>query len=173
MPCCKSENKPGPPCFHLNERRLPRPRRDVLSLFILLLSGVHPYPTPSKRLPSNPCLTVPMCYTPRIGWHDLPCPASHGRPPSSPSNPSKVLPSQTVTFSPTDHPCKPFKYNTYGPPRKYCKQKTYGKPKSFKCNTYKKQGVAATPSALQDHPSPHVARPSLLRSLITSFPPCC
>jgi len=24
--------------------------------------------------------------------------------------------------------------------RKYCKQKTYGRHKSFKCNTYKKQG---------------------------------
>jgi hypothetical protein len=30
--------------------------------------------------------------------------------------------------------------NTYGSPRKCCKQKTYRKPKSFRCNTYKKHG---------------------------------
>src|SRR5260370_189389 len=32
-----------------------------------------------------------------------------------------------------------FSCNTYGPPRKCCKQKTYGRANSFRCNTYKKQ----------------------------------
>ncbi len=34
-----------------------------------------------------------------------------------------------------------FSCNTYGPPRKCCKQKTYGLAKPFRCNTYKKHGV--------------------------------
>ena len=35
---------------------------------------------------------------------------------------------------------KSFSCNTYGSPRKCCKQKTYSKTKPFRCNTYKKQG---------------------------------
>ncbi len=35
---------------------------------------------------------------------------------------------------------KSFSCNTYGSPRKCCKQKTYGMANSFRCNTYKKQG---------------------------------
>jgi len=38
---------------------------------------------------------------------------------------------------------KPFRCNTYGPPRKCCKQKTYGQAKLFRCNTYTKQGERA------------------------------
>src|SRR5229473_490001 len=34
-------------------------------------------------------------------------------------------------------------YRPYAPPRKCCKQKTYGLTKPFRCNTYKKQGVAS------------------------------
>src|SRR6266849_4246839 len=42
---------------------------------------------------------------------------------------------------PAAHYCfKSFSCNTYGSPRKCCKQKTYGPTKSFRCNTYKKQG---------------------------------
>ncbi len=42
----------------------------------------------------------------------------------------------------TAHSCsKSFSCNTYGPPRKCCKQKTYGQGKSLRCNTYKKPGV--------------------------------
>jgi hypothetical protein len=33
-----------------------------------------------------------------------------------------------------------FRCNTYGSPRKCCKQKTYGMAKLFRCNTYKKHG---------------------------------
>src|SRR6266567_2560188 len=51
------------------------------------------------------------------------------------------------SYSPTDHcpltahSCfKSFSCNTYGPPRKCCKQKTYTLAKSFRCNTYKKPG---------------------------------
>src|SRR5258708_11413973 len=36
------------------------------------------------------------------------------------------------------HKC--FSCNTYGSPRKCCKQKTYGIAKLFRCNTYKKVG---------------------------------
>ncbi len=41
------------------------------------------------------------------------------------------------------HPRKSFTCNTYVPPRKCCKQKTYCLTKPFRCNTYKKQGVAS------------------------------
>ena len=37
--------------------------------------------------------------------------------------------------------CNSFRCNTYGPPRKCCKQKTYELVNSFRCNTYKKPGV--------------------------------
>ncbi len=53
------------------------------------------------------------------------------------------FPSKTVTFSPTIRPHKSFSGNTYGSPRKYCKQKTYAISKSFSCNTYKKHGGGA------------------------------
>src|SRR6267378_3720993 len=44
----------------------------------------------------------------------------------------------------TAHYCfKSFSCNTYGSPRKCCKQKTYGLAKPFRCNTYKKQGGPA------------------------------
>src|SRR6266851_10003998 len=36
---------------------------------------------------------------------------------------------------------KSFSCNTYGSPRKCCKQKTYGLANPFRCNTYKKRGV--------------------------------
>src|SRR5882724_3191098 len=68
------------------------------------------------------------------------CPANHARPPGSPSNFFSILPSHTVTFSPTVHSRKSFSCNTYEFPRKCCKQKTYGGAKPFRCNTYKKQG---------------------------------
>src|SRR6266446_4707649 len=45
-----------------------------------------------------------------------------------------------VTSSPTLRLHKSFSCNTYGSPRKCCKQKTYGRAKSFRCNTYKKPG---------------------------------
>jgi hypothetical protein len=35
---------------------------------------------------------------------------------------------------------KSFSCNTYGSPRKCCKQKTYGHAKFFRCNTYRKHG---------------------------------
>src|SRR5882724_5829293 len=73
------------------------------------------------------------------------CPANHARPPGSPSNSSKIFPSPTVTFSPTANSHKSFSRNTYGPPRKYCKQKAYGRVKPFRCNTYKKQGGGVLP----------------------------
>src|SRR6266481_8413531 len=49
-------------------------------------------------------------------------------------HPTQLLSRQQST------PVSPFSCNTCGPPRKCCKQKTYGRTKSFKCNTYRKQG---------------------------------
>ena|ERR1700687_1551356 len=40
---------------------------------------------------------------------------------------------------------KSFTCNTYGPPRKCCKQKTYSLAKPFRCNTYKKHGGGGSP----------------------------
>src|SRR5260370_17629228 len=60
--------------------------------------------------------------------------------PRGPCNSSKIFPSQVVTSSPTLRLHKSFSCNTYGSPRKCCKQKTYGRAKSFRCNTYKKPG---------------------------------
>ena len=36
-----------------------------------------------------------------------------------------------------------FRINTYGPPRKCCKQKTYAKANPFRCNAYTKSGGGA------------------------------
>src|SRR5712664_665210 len=66
--------------------------------------------------------------------------ANSPRLPGSPSNSFKIIGSHGVTFSPTVRLHKSFSCNTYGSPRKCCKQKTYGKTNSFRCNTYKKQG---------------------------------
>jgi len=54
-------------------------------------------------------------------------------PPKS-SHPSQLLSRQHHA------PHKSLSCNTYGFPRKCCKQTTYGRAKSFSCNTYKKQG---------------------------------
>src|SRR5216683_7127971 len=76
-----------------------------------------------------------------LGRQAFPRPASHARPPRGPSTSSKIFPSLPVTFLATERPRKSFSCNTYGPPRKCCKQKTYGQGKSLRCNTYKKPGV--------------------------------
>ena len=53
------------------------------------------------------------------------------------------------------HSFKSFSCNTYGPPRKCCKQKTYGLSKPFRCNTYKKHGGGAVRERfLHSTPSP-------------------
>src|SRR5260370_1945686 len=70
----------------------------------------------------------------------------HGRPPSGFCNSLKIFPSQAVSFSPTPRPHKSFRCNTYGSPRKCCKQKAYGLAKPFRCNTYKKPGGASSGS---------------------------
>src|SRR6266403_1406248 len=67
-------------------------------------------------------------------------PPSNARPPDSPSSSSKISPSHPVTSTPILRPRKSFSGNTYGSPRKCCKQKTYSRAKPFSRNTYKKQG---------------------------------
>jgi len=66
--------------------------------------------------------------------------AKSSRPPGSPSSYLKIIGPHKVTCSPTVRVRKSFSCNTYGFPRKCCKQKTYGRANSFRCNTYKKQG---------------------------------
>src|SRR6267378_7368785 len=49
---------------------------------------------------------------------------------------------RTTNPLPAAHYClKSFSCNTYGSPRKCCKQKTYGLTKPFRCSTYKKHGA--------------------------------
>ncbi len=79
------------------------------------------------------------------------CLAFYVRPPASPSNSLKIFPPHPVTFSPTARPRKPFSCNTYGSPRKCCKQKTYAKAKSFRFRTYKNRGVGG---AMVNQPPP-------------------
>src|SRR5260370_17781314 len=62
------------------------------------------------------------------------------RPPSDPSNSTKIFPSQSITLSPILRLRKSFNCNTYAALRKCSKQKTYGMAKSFSCNTSKKHG---------------------------------
>jgi hypothetical protein len=64
----------------------------------------------------------------------------------------RIFPFRTVSPSPTPRPHKSFSRNTYGVPRKYCKQTTCDKTNSFSCNTYKKPGVGY----------PHGSSPQLL-----------
>jgi len=64
---------------------------------------------------------------------------------------------------------KSFSCNTYGPPRKCCKQKTYVPAKPFRCNTYKKQGGTSFKPNTFLCPRPVTRHPSLTTSL-KSFP---
>jgi len=72
--------------------------------------------------------------------HGSSVPPNHARLPRSPSDSFKIVGPPPVTFSPTLRLRKSFSCNTYGLPRKCCKQKTYGRAKPFRCNTYKKPG---------------------------------
>src|SRR6266446_5892483 len=84
-----------------------------------------------------------MCYNSFVVFGTIPqCPANHARPSRAPSNPLKIFPPASVIFSPTARAPNSFSCNTYGFPRKCCKQKAYGRSKSFSCNTYKKHGGA-------------------------------
>jgi len=92
---------------------------------------------------------------------------NHASPPCGPSNSYKLFASLAVAFSPTAPSPNPFSCNTYGLPRKCCKQKTYGRAKSFSCNTYKKQGGGG-PST----PKPatrHTLLPNGLKSFLFAF----
>src|SRR6267143_6800384 len=60
----------------------------------------------------------------------------------------------------------PFICNTYGTPRKCCKQKTYRMRKPFSCNTYKKQGYPLKPSNFL---CPHSAQVLSFHTLAHSF----
>src|ERR1700719_505114 len=102
-------------------------------------------------------------------------------PPRGPSNSFKLLrpassarrinATRPVTCSPTPPSCKFFRCNTYGFPRKCCKQKTYGRAKSFRCNTYRKQGVG-TPPCVPSRPSLTLPAPSRLQRFDQRPRPC-
>src|SRR6266566_2499882 len=90
-------------------------------------------------------------------------------PPGSPCDSFRIFLSRSITFSPTFRPHKSFGCNTYGSPRKCCKQKAYVLTKPFRCNTYKNQGEGAIPnydlSSAQDWLSPSLRRSVLLDAL--------
>src|SRR6266849_2648692 len=108
------------------------------SAFCFLVSG--PHPQANKTLKVIIDILYQYAIMVSLGRQDSSPPSSHARPPGSPSNFFRILPSHTVTFSPTPRSLKSFSCNTYGFPRKCCKQKTYGRAKPFRYNTYKKQG---------------------------------
>src|SRR5216684_8182376 len=68
------------------------------------------------------------------------------------------------------YPHKSFRCNTYGSPRKCCKQKTYGRDNSFSCNTYKKVG-GVHPSSQKPISLPKLfsSAPYLVTSLLPYF----
>jgi len=55
--------------------------------------------------------------------------------------PRKTFPYLVTSLPPYFLFSKSFSCNTYGSPRKCCKQKTYALAKPFRCNTYKKHAV--------------------------------
>src|SRR5712664_4960428 len=59
--------------------------------------------------------------------------------------PERPFPYVVTSLLPFSLFLKSFSRNTYGPPRKCCKQKTYGLAKPFRCNTYKKHGGGGSP----------------------------
>jgi hypothetical protein len=67
-------------------------------------------------------------------WNVSPVPAMSRTPIT------KSLPYFVTSLRPYFLSSKFFSWNTYGPPRKCCKQKTYSGAKRFRCNTYKKTG---------------------------------
>jgi hypothetical protein len=100
-------------------------------------------------------------------------------PPRRPSNSVNSFPSKTVPFSPTVRPPNSFNFNTYGPPRKCCKRKTYAKANPFKCNTYKKLGVAPSfrvppsqPSDVQTLQRSNVQTFQRVAATLRLFNPC-
>src|SRR5258708_25440444 len=66
---------------------------------------------------------------------------------------------------------KSFSCNTYGSPRKCCKQKTYGRDNSFSCNTYKKVGGGTSFKPKAYLPSEALFVRSLPRYLFPSLLP--
>src|SRR6266403_2971171 len=55
------------------------------------------------------------------------------------ASPCLLEPSSSSQLEPSKfHACNLFRFHTYEPSRKCGKQRTYRKPKSFRCNTYKK-----------------------------------
>ncbi len=103
-----------------------------------------------------------------------------GLAPTCPEETRGISHSPSPTLLPTDcpltchdrvgatahHSLKSFRCNTYGSPRKCCKQKTYGEAKSCRCNTYKKQGVPPSSQILFSVLAPPpVPIPPILRIL--------
>jgi hypothetical protein len=67
---------------------------------------------------------------------------------------------------------KSFGGNTYGHPRKCCKQKTYGKPNSFRCNTYKNRAWGVSILFRSRHQIPVTALVSTIYKLPIFYPLC-
>jgi len=142
------------PCIILNQSLIPcysspvsgdqnsgRPAQQLISLRNLsvrrlprLGSGVGACPAcPDPVGVLNPSLSA-LAPSSRLPWRPASGAAACGDSVFSP-------PLRPFTFNLQPlRPPKSCSCNTYGSPRKRCKQKTYGLAKPFRCNTYKKQG---------------------------------
>jgi len=101
--------------------------------------------------------------------------------PAIPLSPDSLVPSPHL-LSAAAHfaqfwQCKPLGCNTYGSPRKCCKQKTCAMAKSFRCNTYRKHRGwgrgAFLPSSNFSHVSYHETQVLSLHALAHSFAHFC
>ena len=126
---CKTLNELIPACY-------PAP----------VFAAVHPRPLFPIFLRSRSSLILQTCK--RVFCVPGAFAGCASRIPDAFSGPTSV---PTLFSRRTDH-CSPpapryclksFRCNTYGPPRKCCKQKTYALAKPFRCNTYKKPGGGA------------------------------
>src|SRR5260370_42591615 len=108
--------------------------------------------------------------------------AKSSRPPGSPSSYLKIIGPHKVTCSPTVRVRKSFSCNTYGFPRKCCKQKTYGRLTPLDATLTKNRGVGGAPLVRSAYPSlrrtpdtchPEANRRGSLKDLIASFKLSC
>jgi len=131
----------SPKSFSLYLFADPHPVNPVVSTFYKNLEGRGAFLVfePANIQPSNPK------FGSWKGLRDLPtCLAkSHGIKSLTDPHPLTLLESYRFKNS-AGRGCSPcfnsFSCNTYGFPRKCCKQKTYNLTKPFKCNTYAKRG---------------------------------
>src|SRR6266850_6158726 len=94
-------------------------------------------------IPTDPRLFTPACPVYPESRRELRRESRSARfqtaSPTRIESPRLLRPSSNSRLEPSkSHACNLFGCNTYGPSRKCGKQRTYRRPKSFRCNTYKK-----------------------------------